>query len=72
MLAEPIQTVLRYHGVAGAYEQMKQLTRGRPVDRDTLDALIRGLAIPEEARERLRALTPRAYTGSAARLASEV
>ena len=72
VLAEPIQTVLRYHGVAGAYEQMKQLTRGRPVDRDTLDALIRGLAIPEEARERLRALTPRAYTGSAARLASEV
>ena len=72
VLAEPIQTVLRYHGVAGAYEQMKQLTRGRPVDRDTLDALIRSLAIPEEARERLRALTPRAYTGSAARLASEV
>ena len=72
VLAEPIQTVLRYHGVAGAYERLKEMTRGRVVDRDVLDRLIRELEIPEEAKARLRALTPSAYTGHAARLASEV
>ena len=72
VLAEAIQTVLRCHGVEGAYEHLKGITRGRAVDRETLDVLIRELEIPEEARTRLRALTPRTYTGYAARLAREV
>ena len=72
VLAEAIQTVLRYHGVEGAYEELKHLTRGRAVDRRTLDALIRGLPIPEAARTRLLALTPHSYTGYAERLAGEV
>ena len=71
VLAEPIQTLLRYHGATDAYEQLKHLTRGRAVDRETLHALIGGLPIPEEAKERLRALTPRTYTGYAERLANE-
>ena len=72
LLAEPIQTVLRYYGVEGAYERLKRMTRGRSVDRETLDVLIGELAIPEEAKARLRALTPRDYIGHAARLAREV
>ena len=72
VLAEPIQTLLRFYGVEGAYELLKRLTRGRAVDRDTLDTLIRELEIPQEAKARLRALTPEAYTGYAARLASEI
>ena len=71
VLAEPIQTLLRYHGAAGAYERLKRLTRGRKVDRESLDALIAGLPIPEEAKERLRALTPHTYTGCAERLAKD-
>ena len=71
VLAEPVQTLLRHHGAAGAYERIRRLTRGRKVDRETLDALIGGLPIPEDAKERLRALTPRAYTGCAERLAKE-
>ena len=72
VLAEPIQTLLRLHGVEDAYERLKGATRGRAVDRDTLDRLIRELAIPEEAKARLRALTPSAYTGYAERLAREI
>ena len=69
VLAEPIQTLLRLYGVEGAYERLKEATRGHAVDRDTLDHLIRELGIPEEAKARLRALTPSAYTGHAERLA---
>ena len=69
VLAEPVQTVLRRHGVEDAYERLKRLTRGRAVDRRTLHALIAELPIPEPAREHLRALTPATYTGLAERLA---
>ena len=72
VLAEPIQTLLRLYGVEGAYERLKEATRGHAVDRATLDHLIRELGIPEEAKARLRALTPSAYTGHAERLAREI
>jgi adenylosuccinate lyase len=67
VLAEPIQTVMRRHGIENPYEKLKELTRGKHgITRDTLHAFIRGLAIPEEARQRLLELTPAGYTGNAA------
>ena len=69
VLAEPVQTVLRRHGVAGAYEQLKDLTRGKAIDGVALHAFIRGAPIPADARDRLLALTPRSYVGKAAELA---
>jgi adenylosuccinate lyase len=69
VLAEPVQTVLRRHGVTDAYEQLKDLTRGKAIARDALHAFIRGAPIPAEARDRLLALTPRSYVGKAAELA---
>ena len=32
LLAEPIQTVLRKHGITDAYEQLKSLTRGEAIN----------------------------------------
>ncbi len=72
VLAEPIQTVMRRHGIEQPYEQLKALTRGQRVDRETLRAFIADLAIPEEARQRLLALTPAGYTGNAADQARRV
>ena len=72
VLAEPIQTVMRRYGIARPYEQLKELTRGQRVDRDTLRAFIMNLAIPEEAKQRLLDLTPAAYTGNAAAQARQV
>jgi adenylosuccinate lyase len=73
VLAEPIQTVMRRHGVAGAYEQLKALTRGgQSITRESLSAFIKGLAIPQAERERLLALTPATYTGKAAELARRI
>jgi len=72
VLTEAVQQVMRRHGVAGAYEKLKALSRGRKLDRKQLAAFVRGLAIPAEARKRLLALTPAAYTGRAARLAKRI
>jgi adenylosuccinate lyase len=69
VLAEPIQTVMRRYGVAGAYEQLKDLTRGQRVTRDALHGLIHSLAIPEAEKQRLLALTPANYVGLASSLA---
>jgi adenylosuccinate lyase len=73
VLAEAIQTVLRRYGAPEPYEQLKALTRGkRGLTRESLHAFIDGLAIPDEARARLKALTPSAYIGDAAELAKRV
>jgi adenylosuccinate lyase len=69
VLAEPIQTVMRRYGVAGAYEQLKALTRGQRVTREDLHGLIHSLAIPEAEKQRLLALTPANYVGLASSLA---
>jgi adenylosuccinate lyase len=69
VLAEPVQTVMRRHGIANPYEQLKELTRGKAITKEGLQAFVRGLAIPAEERERLLAMTPRSYVGKAAELA---
>ena len=66
VLAEAIQTVLRKHGVTGAYEQLKGLTRGQRIDREALLAFVDGLPLPEEEKRRLRLLSPGSYVGNAA------
>jgi adenylosuccinate lyase len=65
LLAEPIQTVMRRYGIEDAYERLKDLTRGRPLDREDLHAFLAALPIPDAEKERLRAMTPRTYTGNA-------
>jgi adenylosuccinate lyase len=69
VLAEPIQTVMRRYGVRGAYEKLKEVTRGKTVRAEDLHALIRSLEIPAGEKERLLALTPASYIGKAAELA---
>jgi adenylosuccinate lyase len=69
VLAEPIQTVMRRYGLTGGYEKLKQATRGRAVTAADLQGLIRSLDIPDDAKERLLALTPATYLGKAAELA---
>ncbi|MBK8182801.1 MAG: adenylosuccinate lyase [Candidatus Competibacteraceae bacterium] len=72
VLAEPIQTVMRRYGLEQPYEQLKALTRGQRIDRETLRAFIAELAIPNEAKQRLLALTPASYTGNAVTQARRV
>jgi adenylosuccinate lyase len=72
ILAEPVQTVMRRHGIANPYEQLKELTRGKGISREALQAFISTLAIPEEEKKRLLAMTPASYTGAASTLASRI
>jgi adenylosuccinate lyase len=69
VLAEPIQTVMRRYGLQGAYERLKDVTRGKSVRAEDLHGLIRSLEIPPAERDRLLALTPAGYVGKAAELA---
>lgn len=72
VLAEPIQTVMRRHGVPNPYERLKELTRGQGMDRSTLLDFIDGLEIPDEAKDQLRRLTPACYTGNAEQQAKDI
>ena len=73
VLAEPIQTVMRRYGLPNPYEQLKALTRGRTgMTRESLHAFIDGLALPDDAKLRLKALSPGTYIGKAAELAKRV
>ena len=72
VLAEAVQTVLRKHGVADAYEQLKELTRGRQIDAATLRELIATAPLSESDRKRLAELEPAQYTGFAAELARRI
>ncbi len=72
ILAEPIQTVMRRYGLENPYEQLKALTRGQDIDRQTIQNFIRGLDIPENEKKRLLAMTPADYIGAAANLGEDI
>jgi adenylosuccinate lyase len=72
VLAEAVQQVLRRHGVPGAYEKLKDLSRGKRLDRKALAAFVRKLPLPAEARNRVLALTPAKYIGLAEKLARRI
>ena len=65
VLAEAVQTVMRRYGVEQPYEKLKELTRGKGISAESLQAFIAGLEIPEEARQELAKLTPSGYIGNA-------
>jgi len=68
VLAEAVQTVMRKHGCAQPYEQLKALTRGHAIRREEMHAFIRSLDLPEDEKARLLQLTPTTYTGRASQL----
>lgn len=72
LLAEPIQTVMRRYGVEKPYEKLKELTRGKKVNQAIIAAFIDNLAIPENAKTELKALTPATYIGAAEMLTDKL
>ena len=73
VLAEPVQTVMRKYNISDAYEQLKDLTRGKGgIDRESMQIFINGLALPQHEKDRLLAMTPANYIGAAITLARNV
>ena len=68
ILAEPIQTVMRKHGVEKPYEKLKEFTRGKKVSEKEFKKFIESLEIPKKDKERLLKLTPATYVGLAGKL----
>jgi adenylosuccinate lyase len=63
---------MRRHGLPEPYEQLKALTRGQGITRDTLRAFIETLDLPADAKSRMLELAPANYTGLAEPLARGV
>ena len=72
VLAEPVQTVMRRHGLPNPYEQLKALTRGHGIDQAALREFVATLDLPADAKKRLAELTPASYIGLAEALAREI
>jgi len=71
VLAEPIQTVMRKHKVSGAYEKLKELTRGQKLDIEKLETFISSLELPQDEIDQLQKLTASNYVGLASKLAKK-
>jgi len=71
VLTEPVQTVMRRYGVQGAYDIIKAVSRGKSLSRQDYMDLVESIDVPEEAKRRLRDLTPSTYIGYAAELAEQ-
>ena len=72
VLAEPIQTVMRRYGIENPYEKLKEMTRGKGINREDMHSFIKTLEIPEEVRQRLLELTPQNYIGNAEQQARNI
>jgi adenylosuccinate lyase len=72
VLAEAVQTVMRRYGLPEPYEQLKALTRGQGITRESMRSFIGGLDLPADAKQRLLELTPGGYTGLAESLARDI
>lgn len=72
VLAEPIQTVMRRYDIEQPYEKLKELTRGKRVNKEGMQHFVQSLDVPDHVKEELMELTPANYVGIAADLARKV
>ena len=72
LMAEPIQTVMRRYGIEKPYEKLKELTRGKKVNNESIAEFIKALDMPEEAKASLISMTPASYIGDAIKLTEAV
>jgi len=73
VLAEPIQTIMRKYGIADAYEQLKDLTRGKGgLTVEAVHSFVKTLPISESDKQTLIGMTPASYIGAAKDLAERI
>jgi adenylosuccinate lyase len=63
---------MRRYGIENPYEQLKELTRGKGISKEALREFINSLAIPQQAKDQLLAMTPANYIGHAEKLARKI
>ncbi len=63
VVAEAIQTILRRENYPNPYEALKELTRGKAIDKKTVHQFIQTLKVSATIKKELKAITPQNYTG---------
>ena len=71
ILAEALQIIMKLEGLDNAYEIIKDKTRGLSLTETTYTNLVETLAISDQAKAKLKALTPLNYIGIAEKLAKK-
>ena len=64
--------MMRRYQLEEPYEKLKSFTRGKRIDKITLQQFITDLALPEDVKKHLLHLTPAHYIGYAADLAKKI
>ena len=72
LLAEPMQSILRYHRFPDPYELMKEHTRGKKFSEETYRGLIESLKLPENLHNQLISMTPATYLGASKKLCDTI
>jgi adenylosuccinate lyase len=72
ILGEAVQTVMRRYKLEQPYEKLKAFTRGKRIDKTSLQEFISALSLPEDAKKQLLNLTPADYVGYAEILAKRI
>jgi adenylosuccinate lyase len=72
VLAEPIQTIMRKHGIAEPYEKLKAMTRGESLSQERIVSMLDELDLPEAVKTDILSLTPANYIGEAQRLVARL
>ena len=68
VLAEAVQTTMRYEGISDAYEQLKKLSRGNKLDKNSYIQFVKTLEISNSSKSKLLNLTPSKYIGLSKKL----
>ena len=68
VLAEAVQTIMRYEGISDAYEQLKKLSRGNKLDKNSYIQFVKTLEISNSSKSKLLDLTPSKYIGLSKKL----
>jgi len=71
VLAEAIQTVMRRYKLENPYEKLKELTRGKGIDKSGITKFLNKSGLPKHEIARLKKLTPEKYIGIASKLVDE-
>ena len=68
VLAEAVQTIMRYEGISDAYERLKKLSRGNKLNKNSYIQFVKTLEISNSSKSKLLDLTPSKYIGLSKKL----
>ena len=68
VLSEAVQTIMRLENIENAYEKLKDLTRGKNLNKEQYLEFIENLDISQKNKDYLKSLNPKNYIGVAPKL----